>query len=268
MGRWIQKSLRELAVLAIYAVMAIGLTYPLVTRLSDSLPGIGTDPYQHLWFAWWNGRSILSSDLSPFHCPLIYYPTGGYMNSEPMPFGFMFGILGRFLQPILTFNLLYLSLYVFAAWGCYRLALYIWKRKDVAFLGGLAFGFSTYMMARGTGHINLLCTGFIPLAILWCLKTLDAARFSISRVLVAGILIGLLGLSSNYYYIFFALWLLGLCVFSFVRGRVKSVISRMASVWGISMLVMSPQLISTWHAIRVGYYRGTPGLGHRPKDGA
>jgi len=228
----------ELLVWVAYSVVAVSFTYPLVLHLTDRLPGVGTDAYQLFWVAWWDGWSLLRPGLDTFHCPLVFYPDGAHLNGEPLPFGLAFGLLSLLLPTVLTFNLLYLFQYVFAAWGCYRLALYLWGRRDAAFVGGLIFGFSPYMLVRGTGHLSLMNTGFVPLAVLACLWLVDGGRFRLGRAVVAGVLLGLTGLSSAYFTVFLGIWLVGLTVF----------LARDASVVG--GLVASGAEVSGWRRNR------------------
>jgi len=261
MRRWAKKSVLELIILGVYAVVAIAFTYPFILHLTNHLPGAGTDPYLCYWSNWWTGRSIFEHGISMFFCPLVFYPEGAHLNGEPIPFGIAFGLLSKILPDILAFNLLYLFQYVFAAWACYRLALYLWNRHDVAFLAGLIFGYSPYMTLHGLGHFNLINTGFLPLGILTCFMALDRDRFRIDLIVISGILFGLTAISSNYYLIFSAAWLLGLSIFLVRKGSFRFLWSRLVAIAMAMGTVIFPQMFAMIKALSVGYYRGVTGIG-------
>jgi hypothetical protein len=188
---WIRRIGFEILIWAIYLCVAIAFTYPLIFHMSDHLPGAGADAVQYYWFAWWDGLSIFSSHFSPFYCPLVLYPQGAHLNAEPLPFGLVYGILSHALPPILAYNLLYLLLYAFSAWGGYKLSLYLWNSRKVALFTGVVFGFSPFMTFHGIGHVNMLNGGFVALMVLASLKAMDLSRFHPGKVLVAGILSGI-----------------------------------------------------------------------------
>ncbi|KPL07065.1 hypothetical protein AMJ86_06080 [bacterium SM23_57] len=251
----------DLLVWVVYSVVAIIFTHPLVLHLTDRLPGEGSDSIQYYWFAWWDGWSLLHSGLNTFYCPYVFHPIGAYLNGEPLPFGLVFGLLSRVCPPVLVFNLLYLFLYVFSAWACYRLALYLWHRRDVGFLAGLIFGFSPYMLIHGTGHINMLNGGVVALTILCTLKVLDDDRFRLGHILAAGIWFGLLGLSSNYYFLYLSIWLIGLCIFLALKGKLGRAFWRIAFIVAVAVVIILPQMLATFRAFGSGYYRGVSTLG-------
>src|SRR4051794_27499656 len=62
LSRWI-----DWLVLAVYALLAIAFTWPLVFQMGTNLRGAsGTgDSYQNIWYMWWYGRALeLGTDPS------------------------------------------------------------------------------------------------------------------------------------------------------------------------------------------------------------
>jgi hypothetical protein len=89
--------------------------------------------------------------------------------------------------PIVTFNLFMWLAYPVSALACFVL-LRRWVRwPAAAFVGGLLYGFSPYMVAQGLGHLNLIFVPFPPLVLLLLDDLLVRRR---GRPVVRGLLLG------------------------------------------------------------------------------
>src|SRR5207253_473088 len=75
--------------------------------------------------------------------------------------------------PIVSSNLLALAAPALAAWAAYLLCHHLTGRFWPSIAGGFVFGFSSYEMAQMRGHLNLLLTFPIPLAVLLVVRQLD-----------------------------------------------------------------------------------------------
>ena len=67
------------AALALFSILTLALTYPLVTHLTTHVPGSATwafDEYTFLWSAWWFKTAALNLHSSPLHTNLLFYPLG------------------------------------------------------------------------------------------------------------------------------------------------------------------------------------------------
>lgn len=66
---------RQFIVLLIYTLLALILTFPLITQIADHVPGTATwslDEYGYVWNHWWFkyslfGPQTVSSSLNPFY---------------------------------------------------------------------------------------------------------------------------------------------------------------------------------------------------------
>ncbi|MCC7354245.1 MAG: hypothetical protein IT330_10850 [Anaerolineae bacterium] len=70
---------RHLAILGLYLVLTLILTYPLVTRFATHVPGSDTwayDEYTFIWNTWYFKRALIDLLSNPLHTNLIYYPLG------------------------------------------------------------------------------------------------------------------------------------------------------------------------------------------------
>ncbi len=69
----------NLAILGIYALIAMITTYPMITGIiwSDLIPGAGHDEFYFLWHLWWIKHAILNLGTSPLYTTSIFHPQGG-----------------------------------------------------------------------------------------------------------------------------------------------------------------------------------------------
>ena len=84
-----------------------------------------------------------------------------------------------------AFNFLVFLSFILSGYGTYRLALYALAQVDAesesghgslhlaAFVSGTAFVFCSYRYVHLFGHLNLLATQWLPLFVLFVLKTRD-----------------------------------------------------------------------------------------------
>jgi len=242
-----------------YSALAVLFTYPLITDLSGSLAGSGSDAFAIYWVVWWAGYA-LQNGLNPFFSLFIYHPLGSRLSIEPLPFDAAHFALSQVLPALTAFNILYLLQFSFAGWGCYRLALYLWRSRPAALFAGLVYGFSPYMMMRGLGHLSLMANGFLPLALLLIFQVLEREKFSLSRLICAGVLTGLTCLTSTYITVYLALYFSGLAVYLALRGS-GAAVKRLAVVAGVAGVMLLPVVVNLTGALSAGYYRAAGMLG-------
>src|SRR5262245_39724783 len=67
----------DLIAIAAYALLAIVVTWPIVSNLTAGIVGEvgGVDAYQDAWSLWWNAEALRHGQL-PFFTPLLFYPNG------------------------------------------------------------------------------------------------------------------------------------------------------------------------------------------------
>ena len=200
---WRRVGRRHLLPLAAYTLFTLVLGYPATTNLTNQIPGFGDAPW-FLWDLWWFRHAILSLRQSPLVTNLIYHPLSDVPVQWQSPVNELFTApIQTAIGVVLQYNLLWLLSFVLSAYFTYLLLLAIVRRSDLAFVGGIIFGFCSYRWVRGFGHLSLLTTQWMPLAVLLVLNL--ARRPSISRGIAAGIGVSLVALSSPYYSAYFLL---------------------------------------------------------------
>jgi hypothetical protein len=147
----------------VYAAAAIFAYHRVLFAATSSLPGCNCgDQAQEVWFLRWPLYAI-SHGVNPFFSTWMNYPKGinlAVNTSSPLlglvsaPLQLTVGTVGAFdVLLVVAFAASSLSM-------C--LAIRRWVRSwPAAFVGGLLYGFSPYMIGQGGGHLFLVAV-FIP----------------------------------------------------------------------------------------------------------
>ena len=173
------------------------MTWPLLPRFLTHIPG-GGDAAWFLWQLWWFKYTLLDLRSSPFVTDLIYYPLTDVPVTTQTPINEVLTLpLQTAIGVVPLYNTLFLLSYIFSGYFTYLLGLALLRRRDLAFIGGVIFAFCAYRGMRGLGHLSLLTTQWMPLALLCAL--LCWRRPSWQRGAATGITAALVALSSPYY---------------------------------------------------------------------
>lgn len=186
-----------------YVILTIGFTYPTAFRLTTHIPGGGDAPW-FLWQLWWFKHALVDLKQSPLITDMIYYPLTDVPVTWQTPINEFFTIPFQMVTGVVVlYNLLFLASFVLSGYFMYLLLVEIVQRRDLAFVGGLVFAFCAYRGVRGLGHLSLLTTQWMPLALLLLIRAWR--RPTVLRGIGAGIAIGMVSLSSPYYLAYFVL---------------------------------------------------------------
>jgi hypothetical protein len=201
---------RVVGALLFYLVLAIVLTFPLVSSLSTVVPHDYGDPVLNTWILWWNAHTPPLS--AAWWTPPAFFPSAGALAfSEHLlglaPLTTPIQWLGA--SPLAAYNVAFLLSFPLCAVAAYLLVLQLTGRHDAAFVAGLAYGFAPYRIAH-LPHLQMLSAYWMPIALI------GLHRFARDRRAGWLALFGgawLLQSASNGYFLFFfsivvALWLL------------------------------------------------------------
>jgi len=172
-----------------YGVLA-GLAYWPVSPVSSTrIPGCGChDPAQEVWFLAWPAYALAHAH-SLFYTNWIEFPHGvDLATNTSMP---LLGVLGipitEWIGPVATYNLM-LRLGIVLSAGAAFLVLRRWTSwTPAAFIGGLVYGFSPFMVGEGLGHAFLVFLPFPPVLFLLAERVVTGA----GRPLATGVVLGL-----------------------------------------------------------------------------
>ncbi|HQZ38671.1 MAG TPA: hypothetical protein PLH72_06490 [Vicinamibacterales bacterium] len=234
--------LPRLGVAAGYVLVAIAFTWPLPLHLGSRLLGDpGGDTGVYIWNQWVfqseavSGRNPLTTEkilaLSQ-RVDLSQHNYTAFLNLLALPLIPLAGVVA-------SYNLVLLIATVLTALCTYALARLAFPAatRVEAFTAGLAFAWSSALVARTTGHVSLVAAA--PLAaFLWCLIKAERTRATPYAALV--------GLSMAWaafcdpYFAVFSLMMLGLHVLAQVlsiRRRERG--AGGPSVWLLNVIILS-----------------------------
>ena len=210
-----ERSRPELVILAIYVVLTIVMTYPVAFKLSTHIAGHADDGFEHLWTLWWGKTAMWDLRTSMANLSYFYHPWGIYhplLSMTPMiqitaiPLGLLF-------NPLITYNLVFLSSYVLTAFTTYLLCYQITKSRWAAFVGGLIYGFAPTRMIHGFGHLGQITVYWFPLYALFALRLIERPNWK--NGLWTGVFMGISALvnfvhTAHFVFVFTLYWLLHL----------------------------------------------------------
>jgi hypothetical protein len=201
-----QGSMRNhLVNLLIYLFLATIFTLPAPISPGTGLLGYPGDNYQHAWFLWYFAKAITNGH-NPFYTDLIFYPHGvnlSWSTLDPLA-GILALPLSLSAGPVVTYNLSLVLQLALAAFFARLLCLKICRDQAAATVGGIAFGFSPFILAQALGHLSLVTAFPIPLYVLALDRVLGEENPSRKDGVVLGLALFLTAFA-NYNYTVFCL---------------------------------------------------------------
>lgn len=230
--------------LALYVAAALALFCRDMGSGSIFQPGI--DPIVYVWCLNWWPYAILHH-LDPSVSTFIWHPTGFPMwwaNSIPTLAAILAPITLT-LGPVASWNVIMTMTPAINAYAAFLLLRYLTKSAAASFIGGLLFGFSSYVVAAQLGHVSLSLVPFVPLSTLLVIKrareevsrTRFIAALAILAVLQFGISTEVLATSAFFGLITFAVFYRRYRELDFLGVAIDALIAGV-----IAVLVLSPAL--------------------------
>ncbi len=174
-----------------YAAVAVFFNWPLPLHLGSRLTGqITGDTGVYVWNTWHFRHAILThrnplftnqilSLTAPVDLSLHNYTL--FANILTFPLVPFFGVTA-------AFNVVYLAIVTLTAWAMFVLARHVIGRTAEAWLAGVLFGFSPFLVARSEAHFSLVAAAPLPifmLALMRLSRRLDARDAAIAGATVA-----------------------------------------------------------------------------------
>lgn len=170
-------------IIGLYTILALLLTYPLVTHFTTHVPGTDIwafDEYTFLWNIWYFKYSLLDLHTNPLLTDYIFYPLG--ISLALYTYNLFNALISLPLQPFFNLatisNLTLLFALVFSGYGTYLLVLYLLRHRPglanhcAAFLAGALYAFGSYRFVYAAlGHYDMVTTQWIPFYALFMVKS-------------------------------------------------------------------------------------------------
>ncbi|MCC6625864.1 MAG: hypothetical protein IT340_00555 [Chloroflexi bacterium] len=173
-----------------FALLAIGLTWPLALHLGDRFAGNRPlDIWVHAWSLWWVRFALGTLRTSPFETHWLFYPDGValYLHTLTPLAGLLAAPVGWLWGATVAYNVTAIAALALAGLATYRLARR-WTSPAGAALAGVAFAAAPWVLHQlRVGHLNLMNAGWLPLAILLLLRASDSGRWRDGLLAVVGL---------------------------------------------------------------------------------
>ncbi len=219
-------------VLALYTVLTLLLSWPLVAKIFTHVPGVAQwafDESTFLWNIWYFKHSLLDQLQNPLQTELIWYPLG--IDLVLYTYNFFHALIA---QPLLVAvnlpfasNVALLVSTILSGYGTFLLVRYLFSRAAPltirhshwlldyslpAFVAGALYAFaSNRAVYAALGHYDMVTTQWIPFYALMLLRTLDGtltARQRRKAAALAGLFFAFNGLAEMITALFLAIFTL------------------------------------------------------------
>ncbi|MEW6516884.1 MAG: hypothetical protein AB1439_08275 [candidate division FCPU426 bacterium] len=154
---------------AVYVLLGMIYTYPLVTDLATLIPGRGPDAMQFIWGIW-HWKKVLATGGHPFFTHDLYYPLriSLLMHTWSPAKTLLLVPFSLAVNDIFAYNAGFLLTFGLRGWGAFRMLKTFGIDDRAAFLGGLFYTLAPFQMAHGMGHFHSISNEAIPWMIyLW-----------------------------------------------------------------------------------------------------
>lgn len=252
------------------AVAFVMYAVPVLRHFSTRAVGDGgADNRLNIWMlAWW--PYAITHHLNPLHSGYVWAPQGvnmAWVTGLPGPSLAMWPVTSAF-GAIVSSNILAVLGPALNTWAAYLLCLRVSRgRFWPGLVGGLVFGFSTYVTSAVTAHVNLYLVFPVPLAVYLIVRVVEGsmkpARFVALLTLV---LVAEFSISTEVFLtmtVFGAAAMIGAFVFADgeVRSRLPLTWLRVGFAYLATAVVLSPYLIAAFSRPPLGALRLISGGG-------
>lgn len=236
-----------------FALLVGIIQAPLVLRLNSHVVGRPfDDSFEVLWQLSAAAQAVFKTHTNPFYTPHVFYPQGWYLASGAQPPWYLtlLSPLTILLGPVITYNITILSTFVFASLGAYWLVMTRTRIMVAGLLAGCAYIAAPVFTLRMGGHLQILFgMMFLPYAAVTLLKLIQPQHLESRKWIFLSSLFLVATVISQWYFLFIAtLPLLGLALFVPSEATWRDRLTRLFGWGGISLVLMAPFALLTWHA--------------------
>ena len=157
---------RHVKVIAVYLLLAVAVTFPLVLHFTDHIVGDPqSDVWAHLWGYWRTERALLQEHQLPARVEYINFPYGGLLYHIDLLNSLIMLPLKACFGMVVGYNILVLAHLVFAAYSAFLLAHHLLRRLAPSVLAGAVYAFNPFVTSMGlsSGVSERLNLAWMPL---------------------------------------------------------------------------------------------------------
>ncbi len=243
---------------AVYLALAVAGTWPLAAALGSDVAWDLGDSVLVMWAVTWGQTQLMAglggdvARLASFFDANIFYPA-------PLTLAYSEHFLAQSLQtlpvyaltgnPILVYNLLFLSTFVLSGLGTYLLVRALSGREWAGLVAGALFAFAPYRIPQAS-HLQVLSAQWMPFVLYGLHRYFETRR----RRPLAGAIAALVAqnVSSVYYLFYFPPLAAGYVVWELTRRRLwhDARVRRHLAVAVLVVVALSAPLLLPYAAVR------------------
>jgi hypothetical protein len=235
--------LRELALIALFAILAVGYTWPLARYLDEIVSDAG-DPLLNTWILDWVLHALAHQPLHLFDAPMFAGSKFSLAFSENLVgialLVWPFKLAG--FGPIAMHNIAMLAGFTLAGYGMTVLARTMGASLRASIVAAISFAFCQFFFDH-LAHLQIVSAGWLPLMFAALVRLLRRATWPNALMFAAAFAMN--GLTNIYWLLFggFTAGATVLLVLAVDRDRRVSRLIRIASGFAIGAAILLPFLI-------------------------
>jgi len=213
---------------AAYTVIALVMTWPLARGIARDVAWDLGDSVLNMWTLAWDCEQLRGIFFGHYS-HLRYFFDANIFHPAPLTLAYSEHLVPQALQvfpiyavtknPILCYNLLFLSTFVLSGLGMFLFARELTGSSAAALLAGLLFAFAPYRVPQAS-HLQVLSSQWMPFALYGFRRYVEGGR--IRALAGASVAVVLQGLSSGYYLLYFSPFVAAYVVWELWRvGRLR-----------------------------------------------
>jgi hypothetical protein len=222
-------------------------------EFTTALIGLPDDGMQDLWNTWYSQLALASDPRQFLFTRALFFPEGTSLAYHSFSYVSLIGIfvLRSLLGLPLSLdvlvglhNLMLLLPYYFGAMGAFMLTWKFTQHFLASLVGGYIFAFSPFHFAHTLHHMGVSTIQFIPFFILYTLRYME--RPLVKFYMGAVVFLALGALSSWYYLVYNAYFLLFYYVYAVLRQRtplIKAALVPVVAILAGALVLLSPLLV-------------------------
>jgi len=215
----------HILIIALFVLLTGVFTYPSYLEFDKVIGAIeyNGDPEIPLNIFWWYNYNI-KNPSEPFDFQWLFYherqfyPLGAPITGSANFNTFVSILIMPFTENVIhTYNIIMYFSFIFTGYGMFHLTKHLTKNYFASIIAAIIFNFGIFHMFHAEVHLEYVALQFIPLSVLFFLKTVESNK--IKYPIIGGIFLCLALLSSIYIGFFTLLFFIPLIIYYIVTKR-------------------------------------------------
>jgi len=230
----------------LYCGITVLYCLPILEKLSTQMIGPPEDNMFFYWNFWWMCEKVMTGSGNLVFTDYMFYPEGTFLYYHSWSFYSLWlsVLLNQFFNQVVTYNIIALHGYPLAGVTAFLLVKYLTRNSYLALLGGFMFAFCPYHFGRTLHHMNLNPIHFVPLLVLFHIKSVRSRGYS--NAILAGLFL-LLNTLCSWVYMIVCIYFMALSyIYIALKKRgliVKDVLIKTCLTVGLAIVALSPWLV-------------------------